>query len=93
MSYIRNPKSISTQFTKNSDLFTISSKDEGHFKTFSTQEKGIITKSKTVTFGEVKVIDVESYKKYNELGGLIIEDKEIGCMKRCGIYCRNCNIF
>ena len=94
MSYIWNlTKSISTQITKNSDLFTLSSKDDGHFKTISTEEKERITKSKTVSFGEVKVIDVESYKKYNEFDGLIIEDKEIGCMKRCGIYCKNCNIF
>ena len=85
-------KSISKQLTKSTNFLTISSKDVRPFNTIESIEKGRITKSKTVTFGEVEIVDVESYKKYNELNELSLEDKEIGCSKKCSIYCQ-CNIF
>ena len=52
----------------------------------------VVTKLKTVNFGDIEIVEVESYKKYNELDELSLEDNEIGCMKRCGIYCK-CNLF
>ena len=66
---------------------TNSSKDEKNFNTISTEDKGRIRKSKTVTFGEIETIDVESYKKYNE-DGISLENEEVGCMKKCGLYCK-----
>ena len=93
MSYIWNlTKSISKQFTGSTEFFTISSKDEKNLQTLSVEEKGRLTKSKSVTFGDIEIVEVESYKKYNELDELSLEDKEIGCMKRCNIYC-NCTIL
>ena len=85
-------KSISKQLTKSTNFLTISSKDERNVNTIGSIKKGRITKSKAVTFGEVEIVDVESYKKYNELNELSLEDKEIGCSKKCSIYCQ-CNIF
>ena len=91
MSFIWNlTKSISKQFTGNSDFFTISTKDEKNFNTLSLEENGRLTKSKTVTFGDIEIVEVESYKKYNEFNELSLEDNEIGCMKRCN--CK-CNLF
>ena len=93
MSYIWNiTKNISKQFTGTSDFYTISSKEETNFNTLSVQDKERIINPKVVSFGPVEIIDVESYKKYNELDGLKLEDKEIGCMKKCSIYCK-CNIY
>ena len=93
MSYLLNiTKRISKQFTGNSDFFTISTKDEKNHPTISGEEKGRLTKTKSVTFGDIEIVEVESYKKYNELDELSLEDKEIGCMKRCNIYC-NCTIL
>ena len=85
-------KSISKQFTKSTNFTTISSKDDQQFNTIGSIKKGRFTKSKTVTFGEIKIVDIESYKKYNELDDISLENKEIGCSKKCGIYCQ-CNIF
>ena len=82
-------KSLSKQLTSSIDFFSFSSKDE---KTISTEDRGKIRKSKSVTFGTIETIDVESYKKYNELDEMSLEDEEIGCMKKCGIYCK-CNLF
>ena len=93
MSYIWSlTKSITKTFTGSTEFFTISSKDEKNINTISIDDKGKLTKSKSVTFGEIEIIDVESYKKYNELDELSLENNEIGCMKRCGIYCQ-CNLF
>ena len=91
MAYIWDiTKSISKKFTGNSDFYTISSKEETNFNTLSAKER--TTNPKVVSFGSVQIINVESYKKYNELDGLSLEDKEIGCMKKCSIYCK-CGIY
>lgn len=93
MAYIWNiTKSISKQFTGNSDFNTINSKEETNFNTLSVQDKERITNPKVVSFGPVEIINVESYKKYNGLEELSLEDKEIGCMKKCSIYCK-CDIY
>ena len=94
MSYIWNlTKSISSKLTGNSDYFTISSKDEKVFNTISTNEKGRSSlPSKSVSFGEVKIIEVESYKYYNQLDLTDEIISEENCMSRCGTYCK-CNIF
>ena len=88
-------KNLSKKVTGSSDFFTISSKDEKAFNTISTDEKGRLTTipKKSVSFGKVEVIEVESYKEYNQLD-LSFEniDDGNGCMKRCGIYC-NCKNF
>ena len=93
MSYIWNfSKSISKQFTGISDFYTISSKEETNFNTLSAQDKERITIPKVVSFGPVEIINVESYKKYNELNEISLEDKEINCMKKCSLYCK-CDIY
>lgn len=86
-------KSFSQKITGSIDIFTISSKDEKVFNTISTDEKGRLTAipKKKVSFGKVEVIEVESYKEYNQLD-LSYEYTDDGCMKRCGIYC-NCKNF
>ncbi len=85
-------KSLSKKITGNSDFFTISSKDEKIYNTISTDEKGRLTEipKKSVSFGKVEVIEVESYKEYNQLD--LSYEIEEGCIKRCGIYC-NCKNF
>ena len=95
MSYIWNlTKSISTKLTGSSDYFTISSKDEKAFNTLSTNEKGRLSTglTKSVSFGEVKIIEVESYKYYNQLDMTDEIISEENCMIRCGTYCK-CNIL
>ena len=86
-------KSLSKKITGSSDYFTFSSKDEKVFNTLSTDEKGRLTTipKKSVSFGKVEIIEVESYKEYNQLD-LSYEYIDDGCMKRCGIYC-NCKNF
>ena len=95
MSYIWNlTKSISTKLTGSSEFFTISSKDENGFNTISTNEKGRLSSAppKSVSFGEVTIIEVESYKYYNQLDLSDEIISEENCMSRCGTYCK-CNIF
>ena len=93
MAYIWNiTKSISKQVTVNSNFNTINSKEETNFNTISVQDKERITNPKVVSFGQIEIINVESYKKYNGLEGISLEDKEVGCMKKCSIYCK-CDIY
>ena len=82
-------KSFSKKLTGSSDLYTST-----NFNTLSTEDrdKRKFNKSKSVTFGEIQVMEVESYKKYNELDEINFEVEEIGCMKKCGIYCK-CDII
>ena len=90
MSYLWSlTKSISKTLTGSSDLYTST-----NFNTLSTEDrdKRKINKSKSVTFGEIQIIEVESYKKYNELDEINLEVEENGCMKKCGIYCK-CGII
>ncbi len=89
MSYLWTlTKSISKKLTGSTEFFTLSS----NYNTISTEEKDKGKIVKSVSFGEIEVIDVESYKKYNELDEISLENNEIGCMKRCGIYCQ-CEII
>ena len=89
MSYLWTlTKSISKKLTGSTEFLTLSS----NYNTISTEEKDKGKIVKSVSFGEIEVIDVESYKKYNELDEISLENNEIGCMKRCGIYCQ-CEII
>ena len=86
-------KNISSKLTGSSDFFTISSKDEKALDTISTEKGRLSTgPAKSVSIGEIKIIEVESYKYYNQLDltDEIISDEN--CMNRCGTYCK-CNIF
>ena len=89
MSYFWNlTKSFTKKFSDNSEYLSISTKNEKLYHTIST---GRVTKTKSVSFKGVEIIDVESYKQYNVLEDIPLEGNEYGCMKRCGIFCR-CNI-
>ena len=95
MSIIWNPtKNISKKLTSSSNAFsTLSSNNEYVFNTISTEEKGrLTTQTKSVSFGPVEIVKVESYKKYNQLEEISYETTESGCMKCCGTFCQ-CNIF
>ena len=61
------------------------------YNTISTVEKERLTKSKTVTFRQIEIINVESYKKYNQIGYLTLESLEHNCSRTCDAC--NCNIF
>ena len=52
----------------------------------TTDEKPKHIKMKTVTFNGVEIIDVESYKEYNQMTGLQLESLE----KNSNI-CKECN--
>ena len=76
----------------NEEYYSSSTNDKNYdFNTISTTEKEKITKSKSVTFGNIEIIEVESYKKYNQLRILTFESIESTCFKACD-YCK-CNIF
>ena len=75
----------------NSDPFSVYSIDDKNLNSISTIEKPRITKSKTVSFKGIEIIEVESYKKYNEIKCLSLESLENNCMKsyeecKCGIF-------
>ena len=59
--------------------------------TVSTLEKGRLAKAKKVMFKGVEIIEVESFKKYNEIPLLTFESLESNCMK--SYEACNCNIF
>ena len=82
-------KSLTMKFTTNSEILTISTKDEKRSNTISA---GRLTKIKCVNFKDIEIIDVESYKKYNLLDDISLESNEDGCMDRCGVHCK-CNLF
>ena len=75
-----------------SKVFSLSSKEGDYYNTIDTDEKDKIRKSKTVSFGEIHTIDVESYKLYNQSEELMFEDKENYEIKCCGINCK-CGIY
>ena len=58
----------------------------------TTEDKNKTRKSKTVSFGDTKIIDVESYKVYNQLDELSLEDIERHHIRCCGNHCK-CEIF
>ena len=76
---------------KNTEPFSAYSIDDKNLNSISTIEKPRITKSKTVSFKGIEIIEVESYKKYNEIKYLSLESLESNCMKsyeecKCGIF-------
>ena len=56
-------------------------------QTISDEKQGL-NKIKKVTFNGVEIIDVESYKRYNQDGILFLESLEKNCMDEC-----KCNLF
>ena len=85
------------KFTKlkniNDKRFSLSYEAEKNndYNTITTVEKVRLTKSKTVTFRQIEIINVESYKKYNQIGYLTFESLENNCTRTCDSC--NCNIF
>ena len=77
-------KKIKKQLIFNEELYSASTNDRNFdFNTISTIEKERISKSKTVTFGKIEIVDVESYKKYNQIHILTFESIESTCIKAC----------
>ncbi len=76
-----------------SKLSKLSSFEEkkNDFKTNSTSEKIIITKNKIVSFNGIEIIDVESYKKYNQMPIITLESIEKKCLQ--GYHECKCNII
>ena len=76
-----------------SKTFSVTSKDVDIYNTLSTTEdKNKTRKSKTVSFGDTEIIEVESYKLYNQLDELSLEDIERHHIRCCGNHCK-CEIF
>ena len=86
MSFFLN---LSKSFSK---TISTASKELDNINTISSEEKENVKTKKVVAFGEIEIIDVESYKKYNQLDILIFEDRENSCMECYGNFC-NCEIF
>ena len=86
MSFFLN---LSKSFSK---TISTASKELDNINTISSEEKEKVKTKKVVAFGEIEIIDVESYKKYNQLDILIFEDRENSCMECYGNFC-NCEIF
>ena len=81
------------KFVANNDYFSVSSMDEKRLNrnTISTVEKERLTKDNTVQFKGIEIIEVESYKKYNQMPILSFESIESNCLKtyeecKCGIF-------
>ena len=84
MSTISKNKKLKYKLNFNEELYSASTNDRNYdFNTLSTIEKLRITKNKNVSFGKIEVIDVESYKKYNQIKILAFESIESNCMKAC----------
>ena len=76
-----------------SKTFSMSSKDVDIYNTLTTTEdKNKRRKCKVVSFGDTKIIDVESYKIYNQLNELSLEEIEHHRIKCCGIQYK-CEVF
>ena len=86
MSFFLN---LSKSFSK---TISTASKELDNINTISSEEKEKVKTKKVVAFGEIEIIDVESYKKYNQLDILIFEDRENSCMECYDNFC-NCEIF
>ncbi len=94
MSFTSNKtKKFSRIKNSNNEIFTFSFDEEKNndYNTISTIEKVRFTKNKTVSFKQVEIINVESYKKYNQIGILSLESIENNCSKICGAC--DCDIF
>ena len=75
----------------NTEPFSLYLIDDKNINSISTIEKPRINKSKTVSFKGIEIIEVESYKKYNEIKYLSLESLENNCMKsyeecKCDIF-------
>ena len=86
MSFFLN---LSKSFSK---TISTASKELDNINTISSEEKEKVRTKKVVSFGEIEIIDVESFKKYNQLDEIIFEDRENSCMECYGNFC-NCEIF
>ena len=85
--------SLFLSFTKSfSKTISTATKESDNINTISSEDKEKVRKTKVVSFGEIEIIDVESYKKYNQLKELILEDKE-NCWIKCYDNFCNCGIF
>ena len=94
MSFTSNrTKKISKINNSNNEILTFSFVEEKNndYNTISTIEKVRFTKNKTVSFKQVEIINVESYKKYNQIGLLTFESIENNCTKVCDAC--DCDIF
>ena len=75
----------------NEEFNTASTNDKNcDTNTISTFEKERLTKIKKVSFGTIEIIEVESYKKYNQLRILSFESIESNCL-RAYDYCQCIN--
>ena len=69
--------------------FTTSSKERDIYNnTTSTDDKSKHRKSKEVSFGDIKIIDVESYKLYNQLDEIYLEEIDHFHIKCCDKSCK-----
>ena len=88
MSFAENySKQLNKTKITNIDSSSIDSKQTN----ISNDENLKQNKIKTVFFNSVEIIDVESYKKYNQEGILKIETIEKNCISECKDC--NCTIF
>ena len=84
MSMMNKIKKLKKKLIFNEELYSASTNDKNNdFNTISTVEKLRITKNKTVTFGKIDIIEVESYKKYNQIKIMTFETIESSCSKAC----------
>ncbi len=79
-------KKIDKAKTYNNEIFSISTSIEDKIMDLNTlstieKEKGRIIKSKTVSFKGIEIVEVESYKKYNQIPFLSLESIESDCIK------------
>ena len=84
MSAKNKNKKLKYKLNYNEELYSASTNDRNYdFNTISTIEKLRLTKNKNVSFGKIEIIDVESYKKYNQIKILTFESIESNCLKAC----------
>ena len=82
MSIINKNKKLKYKLNFNEELYSASTNDKNYdFNTISTIEKLRLTKNKNVSFGKIEIIDVESYKKFNQIKILTFESIESNCIK------------
>ncbi len=89
MSFLESLRKI---FKNNSQIISFSAKEGDNLNTLSTEGKYRNSTSKFVTFSDIEIIDVESYKEYNKLDEIYLEDNEKSCSEKCGGNCK-CILF
>ena len=91
----RNQKlrKLKSKSLSNDIIFSFISDEKNlDFNTISTIEKDRTTKyNKSVSFKGIEIIEVESYKKYNQIPILTLESIEANCVKayeecKCDIF-------